>query len=582
MRSYLGSVIAVLALTILLGATGFYFAEVGTNPTVHNYGDSLWWAIVTITTVGYGDIYPATPSGRFIGALLMIMGVGTVGIWTAAIAAYLIRSNRLDALLMLRIDGHVVVCGLGEAGQLLAEALRAEGRKVVVIVADETNPRIAACQDAGILVVVGDATRVETLKRAHVDKARQLIVVWGADGDNMQVTAQAHGLKRTTSTPLLCATQIVDPELWYALRTWELIPSGGFRLEFFNLSELGARALLARYSPFEQPPAVSGKPVPEEQGAPSVLIVGAGPVGQNLLRHMVRRWRDDRGTHKKPMQVTFIDKHIDTVHEHLSFRHPELHELAEVKPLAIDPRSAEFQRGAFLFDGHGHCAVNMAYVCLEEEGYALSTALLLVNHLRRFRVPVIVQMSQEVGLAALLQAVSSPDDHALDHLQFFNLLEEACTPELVLGGTYEILARALHEDYLEQLADRAGNPAAVPWEELPADLKEANRSEASHIAVKLRALDLFLVPMTALDAEALAFTDAEVEKLAILEHDRWLQERMAAGWSRGPRDPQKKTNPNLVPWAELDGGIREMNRAAVRRLTVFLTRAGFTARRATG
>ncbi|HTJ57171.1 MAG TPA: NAD-binding protein [Devosiaceae bacterium] len=578
MRSYLGSVLAIVVVILFAGAAGFYFLETGANPNVHNFGDGIWWALVTMTTVGYGDIYPVTPVGRFIGAALMITGIGTLGISTATIAAYLVRSNRLDAFRVRGMDGHVVICGLGAPGQLLAEALHAQGRQVLVIEKDEANPRIAACQDDRILVVIGDATRPETLRRARLDRARQLIVACGSDGTNMQVTAQAYALPRVGNNALSCATQIVDPELWYALRTWELASSGSFRLEFFNVSELGARAMLARHSPFESKRAPN--PAPAAAATPSVLLVGAGPVGQHVLRHIVRRSKDELANQTKAMKITFIDRQIEAAHEHLSFRHPELKELAEVIPLSIDPRSAEFQRGAFLFDRDGRCTVSIAYVCLEEEGYALATGLLLLNHLRRHRVPVIVQMSREVGLSALLRAVSSADDQALDQLQFFNLLEEACTPDLVLGGTYEILARALHEDYLDQLTDKTGNAAAVPWDALPAEIKEANRIEASHIAVKLRALDLFLVPLTALDALPLAFADGEVEQLARLEHERWKTERLAAGWTCGPRDAQKRTNPNLRPWPELDESVREMNRAAVRRLTVFLTRAGFTAVRA--
>ena len=57
------------------------------------------------------------------------------------------------------------------------------------------------------------------------------------------------------------------------------------------------------------------------------------------------------------------------------------------------------------------------------------------------------------------------------------------------------------------------------------------------------------MPLTALDADSFAFTPEEVERLAEMEHERWLAERRALGWTPGPRDPQKKTNPNLVPWA---------------------------------
>ena len=577
MRSYLGSVLAVVLFILVAGAAGFDATEAGSNPGIHNFGDALWWALVTMTTVGYGDIFPVTLFGRLIGAVLMVTGIGTLGISTAAIAAYLIRSDRLDALRIRGMEGHVVVCGLGAAGALLAQAFRAQGRQVLVIEKDDTNPRIVACRDAGIAVLIGDAARPETLRRARLDRAREMLVVCGSDGENMQVTAQANALRQVHPERLTCATQINDPELWYALRTWELSESHGVRQEFFNLSELGARALLALHPPF------AGRSVgakrPTGAGAQKILLVGAGPIGQYLIQHMVRQRQDDAEAHKPPLQIVLVDRHPEPAHDQMHYRHPELRTLAEVTALAMDLRSSEFQRGAFLFDGHGHCVIAHAYVCLDDDGLALSTALLLVNHLRRFGVPVTVQMPQEGGLASLLNAARSSSDRSSGQLQVFSLLEQACKPELVLGGTNEVLARALHQDYLESAGDKTDSDAAVAWEDLSAEMQEANRNEANHIAIKLKAAGLHLVPLTALEAEPFSFTPDEVEQLAMLEHDRWVKERTALGWTPGPRNAENKTNPNLVPWSELPEASREMNRASVRQLPTFLMRTGFTARK---
>jgi voltage-gated potassium channel len=64
---------------ILSGAVGFFRAESGVNPKVNHFFDAVWWAVVTSTTVGYGDVYPITWKGRLVGMLLMFFGVGLVG-----------------------------------------------------------------------------------------------------------------------------------------------------------------------------------------------------------------------------------------------------------------------------------------------------------------------------------------------------------------------------------------------------------------------------------------------------------------------------------------------------------------------
>ena len=58
---------------------------------IKNFGDGLWWAVTTVTTVGYGDRYPTTTEGRFLAVLLMIMGISLVGVITASVAAWFVK-----------------------------------------------------------------------------------------------------------------------------------------------------------------------------------------------------------------------------------------------------------------------------------------------------------------------------------------------------------------------------------------------------------------------------------------------------------------------------------------------------------
>jgi len=571
MRSYIVYVLGIVALVILTSATGFYAAEIGTNQNLDSYGDALWWAIVTVTTVGYGDIFPVTVAGRLVGALLMFAGIGALGVFTASIAAYLIKFDRLDALRVRGMHGHVVICGLGSTGALLAQAFQRDGYTVLAIEKAEDNSRIGAAREAGAVVLIGDAARTEVLRRARVDRAAHIVIVTGADATNVEIAAAVRALVLDSTASVSCSAQIEDPELWYALRGWDIGTQDRVRLEFFNVAELGARALLARYSPFAGGDNAARTP-------PRVLIVGSGALGQHLIGHMVRQWQDVDGEAKPPLPIALVDADVDRVTEDLYHRNPELRTLAALSGHAMDLRSTTFQRGAFLFDDAGQCAVTHAYVCLDDEGLAISTALLLMNHLRQYGVHVMVRTNRVAGLAALLRAVGAQGSRGVSHLHVFSLLEQACQPEFVLHGTNEVLARALHQDYLAQ-SSSSQNPSAVPWDELALDLKESNRRQADHIATKLDAVHCHIVPLTALEGDAFTFAPAEVEQLAEMEHERWVAERRALGWTLGPRDPAMKTNPSLVSWADLDESAREINRSSVRRLPFFLNRTGFTAHR---
>lgn len=90
----LGYVLLATSGVIVIGAAAIRMAE----PDMGSYADALWWAVVTATTVGYGDISPTGPVGRLIALCLMLVGIGTIGMITGSIATYFIRdkSRSLD------------------------------------------------------------------------------------------------------------------------------------------------------------------------------------------------------------------------------------------------------------------------------------------------------------------------------------------------------------------------------------------------------------------------------------------------------------------------------------------------------
>jgi voltage-gated potassium channel len=101
--------------------------EAGTKGSnIHSYADALWWAVVTVTTVGYGDRFPVTAAGRGIAVVLMLVGIGLVGVVTATLASYFIQEEKSNDLVAIearlaRIET-LLAAGQGTSGRLNSEA----------------------------------------------------------------------------------------------------------------------------------------------------------------------------------------------------------------------------------------------------------------------------------------------------------------------------------------------------------------------------------------------------------------------------------------------------------------------------
>ncbi|MCM0647977.1 potassium channel family protein [Clostridium swellfunianum] len=100
----------------ILGSFAIYFFEKDTSATIKSYGDAFWWSIVTVTTVGYGDISPTTTAGRIIAAILMLSGIGFLSMLTSTVSTYFITKTNEKKSEIVH-DGEKVVLDISELSQ---------------------------------------------------------------------------------------------------------------------------------------------------------------------------------------------------------------------------------------------------------------------------------------------------------------------------------------------------------------------------------------------------------------------------------------------------------------------------------
>jgi hypothetical protein len=560
---------------LILGCVGMgrYAAASGEAGTVL---DHVYHAVQLIVLES-GDIHGPLPWQLDVARFLLPAVAGY-----AAVQALLAIFREQWQLVKVRfVKKHAVVCGLGERGLRLAQEFLDHGYRVVGVEADEENPLIDRCREQGAVVLVGDATDKNLLKRSGVRRAKYLVTVCADDGTNAEIALHARDLVRTRPGRALSAyVHIVDLELCNLLSGGELASAeaDAFRMEFFNVFERGARLMLKEHAPF------GDETRPADRG-PRLLVVGLGKLGRSLVVQAAREWWMVPGRRETPLRICVIDNGAERKVASLLLQYPQLGRACTFDVRQLEKNDPEFERGDFLYDSEHRFDVDAVYICFDDDVHVLVNALTLNRNIKPHAVPIVVRMSREAGLATLMKEGRGAFDFG--NLDVFGLLDKTCSLEALLGGTHELLARAIHEDYVRHQKEEGNtpetNPSMVGWDELPEPLKESNRHQADHIDVKLKAIGCGLQALT--DWEAVTYEDLsdevkkvfDVELLARMEHDRWCEERRLHGWryAPGPKNIKKKTTPYLVAWEDLDKTVKDLDRNAVRALPAILAQAGF-------
>ena len=185
---------ALIALIVSFGTIGYMFIE------EWDFIDSLYMTIITLTTVGFKEVHELSLSGRIFTIVLLIGGVGTV-FYTLGIAAKIIIEGELQEVYGRRrlekklkdLRDHYIVCGYGRMGKIVARELKHENLKFAVIEKNEVI--LDSDEKNGTLIIQGDATSDDLLKRVGIERAKCLISVLPTDAENLYVVLSARGLK---------------------------------------------------------------------------------------------------------------------------------------------------------------------------------------------------------------------------------------------------------------------------------------------------------------------------------------------------------------------------------------------------
>lgn len=163
-----------IALVIACGTVGFRYLE----PKVTNLLDSLFFTLVTVTTIGYGNITPETVAGKVLDIAVIIVGVGAALVSIQSVFEAMVRRKIEEVLKLPRTQtdkkGHSIVCGYGKVGKSLVKMLNENGGNFIVI--EEEAGRVKEMVQKKIPVIEGDARKEEVLERAGIRDAKTIFI----------------------------------------------------------------------------------------------------------------------------------------------------------------------------------------------------------------------------------------------------------------------------------------------------------------------------------------------------------------------------------------------------------------------
>jgi voltage-gated potassium channel len=186
-----GFIFLVLVLTV--GTLGYMIIE-GWKPL-----SALYMTVITITTVGYGEVAPLSLGGITFTIILILTSVGMVTFIVVGLARVMVEGDVRRILgrrklekRIAHLSGHYIVCGYGRIGSYICKELAEKPLPFVVV---EKHPDITQrLEEAGYFYVNGDATNDETLRRAGIESAKCLVAAVASDADNLYITLTAREL----------------------------------------------------------------------------------------------------------------------------------------------------------------------------------------------------------------------------------------------------------------------------------------------------------------------------------------------------------------------------------------------------
>jgi voltage-gated potassium channel Kch len=530
------------AIAFMLGIAGLYRLQTDSGSLDRwSWGDAVYFSLrlfgFNYDLGGDGHVPYAASNWQLRVACFLAPASLALAVYKAVMLA---AADTISLLWVSFWKDHAVVCGAGERGKQLAISLRSEGRRVVVIEKNRDCDTLTDIRRAGAKVVVGSVTDPAIQSAARLDRAKTVVALTPCCESNLQVVLAASN--RTNGRPLQA--------LAYAPRAFTAMFEGqapfkhiehGIECGFFDDNASSARQLVAKYIP-----SLAG-PLFHERRPARILVAGDGEIIPELLGMLVSQCHFG-GSEVPFVKLLTVDE--DAVARSFPLHHPQMSLVANVRVSQMGMAKMSRVEIASITEGTAGAAFDLIFVACHQDADTLTLATNLAQQLAG-SIDVVACLAPSTRLTDLFKTAQP-----LKGITIENLVTVGCRANDVLRNELDHTAMRIHKAYYEEqkrLGKKDGETFALrPWEELRADFRQANRSQADHRMIQREIL-------------ALSQSDETVELLAEAEHLRWTADRIVSGWRYSDtRSDEKRLHPSIRPYRELSEDDKNKDRGAVR------------------
>lgn len=495
---------------VILSAIGIYFlillvlvlAEADApGASIHSFGDGLWYSLVTLTTVGYGDLFPVTPVGRLAGVILVLCSLGLLTALISAMISFF-QGGLLPKwqLSWVRKKTWYLFDGDSEDVHIFCRHLKkADPDGVILFLTEGEGMCHRRTTDFGYAFVW--AGSMETAVKFHSMNGATELFFLGNDGyENYRKATEALRFQR----PVYCRTWIFP----------ENVPKG---LTLFHEDESLGRIFWQQY--------------PIGKTEKHLVLIGGGTAGEALL---------EQGLLNNVLESDrILEYHVFCDEGRFLSCHNSLEQVLSLNRKDETRDSLIFHEENWTDQVELLQKADRIILCMDSDEKNLE----VFSILRKYFVTenrIYVRLHREMRL---------------DGACAFGAADSLLKPEFVMKQQLSRLAREMHEIYR-----KGASYAVAPWEELSTFLKRSNLAAADHLSVKIRLLLGRDGPET-VTPELCALAYARYKELVAtgggerfweLEHRRWMRFHAIHNWRYAPiRDNDHREHPLMIPYEDL-------------------------------